>query len=69
VNFAWPHFFDGCSITRPSDETILTAGDWAKVSLKPGPDEGPYETVPHVMGSLIKRGDPLPKPVDGAMFG
>ncbi|KAK5122149.1 hypothetical protein LTR85_004395 [Meristemomyces frigidus] len=55
VNLAWPTFFNGCDITRPTDEWLLQAGDWEEVSLRAGKGEGKYDTVPHVMGTLTKR--------------
>ncbi|KAK3650719.1 hypothetical protein LTR56_006124 [Elasticomyces elasticus] len=55
VNFVWPTFFNGCDITRPTDEWLLQAGEWDEVNLHPGVGEGKYDTVPHVIGTLIKR--------------
>lgn len=55
VNLAWPTFFNGCDITRPTDEWLLQAGDWEEVKLRPAGGEGPYDTVPHVIGTLTKR--------------
>lgn len=56
INVIWPHFFGGCSITRPTDEWLLQAGDWQRVELKTGAGEGKYDTVPHIVGSMTKRG-------------
>lgn len=47
--------FNGCDITRPTDEWLLKAGEWAQVRLRPGDNEGKYDTVPHVIGTLTKR--------------
>ncbi|KAF2719772.1 S-adenosyl-L-methionine-dependent methyltransferase [Polychaeton citri CBS 116435] len=55
INVIWPTFFNGCDICRPTDEWLLTAGEWEQVNLKPGQSEGPYDTVPHVVGTLTKR--------------
>ncbi|SMY28170.1 unnamed protein product [Zymoseptoria tritici ST99CH_1A5] len=55
VNIIWPHFFNGCNITRPTDEWLLQAGEWESVDLRAGPGEGPYDTVPHVIGTLTKK--------------
>jgi hypothetical protein len=57
INIIWPHFFNGCDITRPTEEWLLQAGagEWAEVDLKPGPGEGKYDTIPHVIGTLTKR--------------
>jgi len=55
INYAWPHFFDGCSLTRPTDEWLLQAGDWESVDLKPGDDETRFDVIPHAIGSLVKR--------------
>lgn len=55
LNLVWPHFLNGCDITRPTDEWLLQAGEWEKVELRPGAGEGPYDTVPHVTGHLVKK--------------
>lgn len=55
INVIWPHFFGGCNITRPTDEWLLTAGEWEKVDLRPGIGENKYDTIPHVTGTLTKR--------------
>lgn len=52
----WPTFFNGCDITKPTDEWLLRAGEWEEVQLRPGAGEGKYDTVPHVIGTLTKRG-------------
>ncbi|KAK8220062.1 hypothetical protein M8818_000478 [Zalaria obscura] len=54
INLVWPVCFGGCSITRPTDEWLLTAGEWSDVNLKPGEGEGKYDTIPHVLGTLVK---------------
>ncbi|KAM0700599.1 hypothetical protein Q7P35_012320 [Cladosporium inversicolor] len=56
INLIWPHFFGGCDICRPTDEWLLRAGEWEKVDLKPGVGEGKYDTLPHVVGTLTKKG-------------
>jgi len=55
INTVWPHFFNGCDITRPTDEWLLQAGEWEEVNLRPGKGEGKYDTVPHTIGTLTKR--------------
>ncbi|KAK0774932.1 hypothetical protein LTR91_008391 [Friedmanniomyces endolithicus] len=55
INTVWPHFFDGCDITRPTDEWLLQAGEWEEVNLRSGAGEGKYDTVPHTIGTLTKR--------------
>nr|POF18595.1 methyltransferase-like protein 7b [Quercus suber] len=55
INRIWPTFFNGCDITRPTDEWLLGAGEWEEVDLRPAAGEGKYDTVPHVMGTLTKR--------------
>jgi len=55
IDHVWPHCFDGCSITRPTDEWLLQAGEWDSVDLKPGADEGAFDTIPHAIGVLVKR--------------
>ena len=55
INMIWPHFFDGCNITRPTDEWLLQAGEWEEVNLRPGEGEGKYDTLPHAIGTLTKK--------------
>ncbi|EMF15340.1 S-adenosyl-L-methionine-dependent methyltransferase [Sphaerulina musiva SO2202] len=55
INLIWPHFFGGCDICRPTDEWILQAGEWEDVNIVTGEGEGPYDTIPHVSGSLTKK--------------
>jgi len=47
--------FGGCNITRPTDKWLMSAGEWESVDLNPGKGEGPYDTVPHVVGTLTKK--------------
>ncbi|KAI4756968.1 S-adenosyl-L-methionine-dependent methyltransferase [Aureobasidium sp. EXF-3400] len=55
VNLIWPTFFGGCDITRPTDDWLREAGDWEEVSLRAAEGEGPYDTLPHSLGTLVKR--------------
>lgn len=55
VNLIWPTFFGGCDIARPTDEWLREAGEWEEVSLRAGEGEGPYDTIPHSLGTLVKR--------------
>lgn len=55
IDHVWPHFFDGCSITRPTDEWLLQAGEWESVDLKPGDDETKFDVIPHAIGTLVKK--------------
>jgi len=55
INVAWKHMFGGCNITRPTDKWLMSAGEWESVDLNPGKGEGPYDTVPHVVGTLTKK--------------
>ena len=55
LNLVWPHFFNGCNVTRPTDEWLLKAGEWEEVKLKPGEGEGKYDSLPHVIGTLTKK--------------
>ncbi|KAF2772949.1 S-adenosyl-L-methionine-dependent methyltransferase [Teratosphaeria nubilosa] len=47
INIVWPHFFNGCDITRPTDQWLLHAGNggWESVDLRPGAGEGRWDTV------------------------
>ncbi|KAH9828876.1 Methyltransferase domain [Teratosphaeria destructans] len=47
INLVWPHFFNGCDITRPTDEWLLHAGKggWESVDLQPCAGEGRWDTV------------------------
>ncbi|KAK6005130.1 hypothetical protein QM012_007909 [Aureobasidium pullulans] len=55
VNLIWPTFFGGCDIARPTDEWLREVGDWEEVLLRAGEGEGPYDTIPHSLGTLVKR--------------
>jgi SAM-dependent methyltransferase len=55
VNLIWPTFFGDCDITRPTDDWLRAVGDWQEVSLRAAEGEGPYDTLPHSLGTLIKR--------------
>jgi SAM-dependent methyltransferase len=55
VNLIWPVFFGGCDITRPTDQWLFEVGDWEEVELRAGEGEGPYNTIPHSLGTLVKR--------------
>lgn len=55
LNLVWPHFFNGCNVTRPTDEWLLTAGEWKEVKLRPGAGEGKYDSLPHTIGTLTKK--------------
>ncbi|KAI4851093.1 S-adenosyl-L-methionine-dependent methyltransferase [Aureobasidium sp. EXF-8845] len=55
VNLIWPIFFGGCDITRPTDQWLRDVGDWKEVSLRAGEGEGPYNTIPHSLGTLVKK--------------
>lgn len=54
LNLIWPHMLGGCDICRPTDEWLRKAGDWEDVKLGPMGAEGPYDTVPHAVGTLTK---------------
>ncbi|KAJ9618896.1 hypothetical protein H2203_008712 [Taxawa tesnikishii (nom. ined.)] len=44
IDNIWPSFFGGCSITRPTDEWLLQAGEWDSVGLHPA--KGRANTTP-----------------------
>ncbi|RFU29797.1 hypothetical protein B7463_g6539, partial [Scytalidium lignicola] len=52
LDFAWPHFFGGCSITRDTEKWLRESADWSSINLKPPIDEKRYQIIPHTMGSL-----------------
>ncbi|PSK56977.1 hypothetical protein B9Z65_6601 [Elsinoe australis] len=54
IDVIWPTCFGGCSITRPTDEYLISAGNWSDVDLHPGADEGRFDTIPHALGYLRK---------------
>lgn len=47
--------FNGCNVTRPTDEWLQQAGEWEEVKLEPGAGEGKYDTLPHAIGTLTKK--------------
>ncbi|KAF1819802.1 S-adenosyl-L-methionine-dependent methyltransferase [Dissoconium aciculare CBS 342.82] len=52
VNIIWPHFLNGCDICRPTDEWLIQSARWSDVQLSS--EDGPYDTLPHVYGTLTK---------------
>lgn len=54
VDFIWPHFLGGCSITRDTERWLKKAGPWSKVDLVQPVDEPSYQVIPHVRGVLVK---------------
>lgn len=55
VNNAWPHFFGGCELCRPTDAWLLQVGDWESVDIKLGDEVTKYATIPHTGGVLVKK--------------
>jgi len=45
---------DGCTLTRPTDEWLLQSGDWESVDIRAPANEGPWDTIPHAYGKLVK---------------
>jgi hypothetical protein len=54
IDFIWPHFLGGCSITRDTEKFMRGAGQWKDVDLKKPEDEPKWAVLPHVMGVLTK---------------
>ncbi|KAH6674245.1 S-adenosyl-L-methionine-dependent methyltransferase [Halenospora varia] len=54
VDFIWPHFLGGCSITRDTEKWLKAAGAWSKVELKQPEGEPVYQVIPHIKGILVK---------------
>lgn len=54
INTVWPHFLNGCDLRRPIDEWVAKSGHWKDVQIRPAGDYGPYDTVPHVVGTFTK---------------
>ncbi|CAG8978618.1 hypothetical protein HYALB_00013218 [Hymenoscyphus albidus] len=54
VNFIWPHFIGGCSITKDTEALLKRAGPWSKVDLSQPEGESEYSALPHVRGTLVK---------------
>lgn len=55
LDHVWPVFFDGCSLTRPTDEWLTGAGEWESIELGAEEGQGRYDTIPRVVGKLIKK--------------
>lgn len=54
LDFIWPYFLGGCSITRDSEKWLREAGTWSAFDLRQPADEPSYKVLPHVSGVLIK---------------
>lgn len=50
----WPHLMAGCELDRPTGEWLKEAGEWEKVELEGLKGEMGFETIPHVLGRLVK---------------
>ncbi|EMC94244.1 hypothetical protein BAUCODRAFT_36713 [Baudoinia panamericana UAMH 10762] len=54
-NLVWPYVLDGCSITEDTGALLARAGAWESVEIGPDPREGPLDSLPHVMGTMVKK--------------
>ncbi|KAF9895311.1 hypothetical protein FE257_000215 [Aspergillus nanangensis] len=54
INIVWPYFFDGCSMTRETEDLLLHSGKWTSADLRPAPNEGWFNALPHTVGVLVK---------------
>lgn len=54
IDFVWPYFLGGCSITRDSEKWLREAGPWSVVDLSQPEGEYSYMVLPHVAGVLTK---------------
>ena len=55
IDIVWPTLFDGCSLTRNTEDLLLQAGEWESADLHPGSKEGRFNQLPHTVGRLIKQ--------------
>ncbi|KAK4565254.1 hypothetical protein LTR86_003871 [Recurvomyces mirabilis] len=56
INVIWPTLLDGCHICRDTMKTLLAAGPWEKVDVNMDSNEGYFESLPHLYGTLVKAG-------------
>ncbi|KAF4555931.1 Hypothetical protein D9617_2g058960 [Elsinoe fawcettii] len=54
IDIVWPTCLGGCSITRPTDEDVASAGQWSSIDIHPLEGEGKYDVIPHAVGFLRK---------------
>ncbi|KAH7398956.1 S-adenosyl-L-methionine-dependent methyltransferase [Phaeosphaeria sp. MPI-PUGE-AT-0046c] len=54
----WPFFMGGCELQRHTPEYLRDAGEWDQFELK---YYGPKDTIPFVVGELIKKHGSLDK--------
>ena len=54
LNFVWPHCFNGCNITRGTDEMIKTVGKWEQVKVGLRENQNDWMAVPGMKGYYVK---------------
>lgn len=55
LDFVWPHCFNGCSITRETDEMIRRVGEWEVVEVGLREGQNDWMTVPGMKGYYVKK--------------
>lgn len=56
LDYIYPHFMGGCSLTRETDKWLKEAGSWTKIELDQPIHEPSYQIMPHELGVLTKWG-------------
>ncbi|KAM0712099.1 hypothetical protein Q7P37_011193 [Cladosporium fusiforme] len=54
-NTVWGTLLDGCNLQRDTEKILREAGEWESIQLGPDAREDAFESLPHVVGRLVKK--------------
>lgn len=54
LNYIWPTFFDGCSLTRRTGDVLCTVVEWRNIEIHKLDSGNVYSMMPEVAGVLTK---------------
>lgn len=54
-NVVWGNLLDGCHLLRDTEQALEEAGEYDEKDLRPDPQDGHFQALPHVMGRLVKK--------------
>ncbi|KAI4597954.1 hypothetical protein KJ359_003761 [Pestalotiopsis sp. 9143b] len=54
LSYPWSFFIGSCQICRDTETSLRLAGPWRDIDLAQPPNEGPYNVLPHIVGTLTK---------------
>ncbi|KAF7540742.1 hypothetical protein G7054_g1116 [Neopestalotiopsis clavispora] len=54
LSYPWSFFIGSCQICRDTESALRLAGPWKEFDIAQPPTEGPYDVLPHIVGTLTK---------------